>query len=102
MRAEDLFGNTLMRHIGGVIISHGEFFENHVSLDFEFLGVEHRIRHHVGEHLNSHGEIVILNLGVIAGVFFRGQGVVFPTHRIKGHGDIEGASCAGALEQQVF
>ncbi|CAB4580102.1 unannotated protein [freshwater metagenome] len=102
MVAEHEFGNALVSDITGIIISHRELFQNDLPLDLKFVGVNHGIDNHVGEDVDGHVHIGVLNLRVVAGVFFGSEGIVLAAHRIKGNGDIECASGRGAFEQQML
>ncbi len=88
MLAEHKLGDALMSDITGVIIGHGELFQNDLALNLKFVGVNHGIGDHVSQDVDRHVHIRVLDLGVIAGVFFGSQGIVLATNRIKRNSDI--------------
>ena len=64
--------------------------------------IDDRRREHVGEHGDRHREVTVSDLGVVAGVFFRGHGVVLAAHRVERHRNVESAALRCSLEQQVL
>ena len=66
------------------------------------MGVDDGGSEHIGENVDSHRQSIVLNLGVVAGVFLRGEGVVLSPHGIKRDRNIECRATRGSLEEQVF
>jgi biopolymer transport protein ExbB/TolQ len=45
---------TLLGDVGGVVVSHGELFEDDLALGLKFLWVKNARRNHVAHHIDSH------------------------------------------------
>jgi hypothetical protein len=102
MLAEHRLEETLARDIRWVVVGHGELFEDDAALVLEVAGVDKARREHVGYDVDRHGQIPVLNLGVVAGVFLRRHGVVLAADRVEAHRDVEGRASGRPLEQQVL
>ena len=102
MVTQDRFHDAFVSNIAGVVIGHGQLFQNDCSFDVKLGCVQNRIRNHVRQHINGHTQVVILHLGVVAGVLFGGHRIVLATNLIKGDGNIKGRALRGTFEEKVF
>jgi len=96
------FVQAFLSNVGGIIVGHREFFQNDTALGFKLTRIQHTRRDHVAHHINRHGQIAIANLGVVTRVFLGRQCIVFATHGIESHRNVERGARRCSFEQQVF
>ena len=102
MVAEHRLEEPLADDVGRVVVGHRQLFEDDAALGLELVGVEQRRGEHVGEHLDRHRQILVADLGVVAGVLLGGHRVVLAADRVERDGDVERRARRGALEEQVL
>ncbi len=85
---------ALVRDVRRVVARHRELLEDDAALVVELDGVEERRGEHVGEHLDRHGQVAVLHLGVVAGVLLGGERVVLAADGVEGDGDVERGAAA--------
>ncbi len=102
MVAEHGLEEPLARDVGGVIVGRAELLEDHAALVVELVLLEQRGGEHVGDDVDRHRQVAVLDLGVVAGVLLGRQGVVLAADGVEAHRDVERAAGRSALEQEVL
>ncbi len=75
MVPEDGFHELLMGNVGRIVAVHGDLLQDDVTLLLELFRVEDGRGHHVGDHVDGHGEVGVEDPGVVAGIFLRRRSV---------------------------
>ncbi len=80
----------------------GDFLQNDGSLPLDFFPIEDRIEKNVGQKIDGQGQMLVEDLGVVAGVFLSRKGIQDSPHGIDLLGDPGGAALFGPFEKQVL
>ena len=94
-------GEGVVHHVTGVVVVHGDLFEDHTPLGLDVLGGDQRRRHHVADQVHRQRQVIVQHPRVVAGVFLVGEGVHLAADRVDGLGDVHRAALPGARETQV-
>ena len=79
-----------------------DFLQDHMAFDLDLAGLEHRVQHDVGNHVEREPGVVSENAGVIGGHLARGIGVDIAAHVLDRLGDLKRVPGLGALERHMF
>ena len=101
MLAEELLHRTLHRTVGGLIVIHGDLFENDLLLGLKIL-VAKRWAHHVRQEIQGRMLIVRQDTHVIDGLLLGGIGVGLGAQIIEFAIDIDRGSPGRTFEHHVF
>ena len=101
MLAEELFHRTLHRTVGGLIVVHGDLFENDLLLGLKIL-VAKRRAHHVRQEIQRRMLIVRQDTHVIDGLLLGGIGVGLGAQVIEFAIDIDRSSPGSTFEHHVL
>ena len=102
VRSEDISHHGFEADVSGIVLRHGELFEDHFALGEEGVLVQQRGGDHISEDADGHGEIGGAHASVVAGVLLRGGGIGLPADLIERGGDLQGGAARRSLEQEVF
>ena len=98
---ESLREKLVNQHVRVVFVDL-DLFQNHTALALDVRGGEDRVKHQVGQHIQSDGHVVAQRLDVEADGFLAGKGVQVAADRVHLAGNVLGRARAGALEKHVL
>ena len=100
--AEQRGGEQVVHLVAGVVLGHGDLFEDDAALGVDVLLADQRAGEHVADHVDGQRQVGVEHPRVVAGVLLGGERVHLAADRVDRGGDVERAAPLGALEQQVF
>ena len=80
----------------------GNLLQDHRALALDFLGIETRVEKNIAEQIDRQRQVLVENLGVVAGMFFGGKGVDHAADGVHLLGDLRRAAPLRALEKQML
>jgi hypothetical protein len=95
-------GEFVVHEVGGIVVAHGDLFEDHAALGVDVLRIDQRGGHHVGDDVDRQRQILVEHPRVVAGVLLGGESVEVTAHRVHRRGDLHRGPPPGALEQQML
>jgi hypothetical protein len=87
--AVDRLGEDVVDLVTGLVLVHGDLFEDHAAFGLDVGRLEERVGHRVGQHVDREGEVVVEHPRVVAGVFLRGEGVGLAADRLDLGRDVQ-------------
>ena len=102
MPGEDSAGEDIGQGVLGVVVAHGDFFQDHLAFDIDVAGRDGGVQHHLADQADRQLRLFGENACVVTGVLVRGEGVELAADRIDGVGDGVAGAVFRALEQQVL
>ncbi len=97
-----LVGEEVVDDVVGVVVVHRDLVEDHVALGLDVGLGDRRGGHHVAQHVDRGGEVLVEDPRVEDGVLLGGEGVELPAHRVERDRDLHRGPLGGALEEQVL
>ena len=73
----------------GIVVVHGDLFEDHAALGVDVLRVEQRAGHHVRQDVDGQRQVGVEHPGVVAGVLLGRERVQLTADRVDGRGDLQ-------------
>ena len=92
----------LVDEVVGRVLDHLDLFDDDLLLALDVFDAERRVADDVREDVHGERQMLVEDLDVVAGVFFRGERVELAANRIDRLGDIFRRPRGGALEQHVL
>jgi hypothetical protein len=71
-----------VHRVRGIVLVHGDLFEDHPALGVHVLGLDQRAGHHVGQHVDGQRQVGVQHPGVVAGVLLAGERVQLTADRV--------------------
>ncbi len=102
VRGHDRAHERLVQQVLGVVVAHGDLFEYDLPFQVHIHGPAQPVEHHIADQIHRQRQILVHDMGVVAGLLLGGERVELTADRVHGLGDIEGRTGRGGLEQQVF
>src|SRR5699024_10177288 len=99
---EEVFGEDVVDQVRGLVLVHGDLFEDHAAFGLHLPLIEGGVGDHVADDVDGQRQVPIEHLRVVAGVFLGGVGVVVGAHPVQFRGDLERGTGIRALEEQMF
>ncbi len=86
----------------GIVVTHGDLFEDDVALHFDILGGTTPPQHDIGHQIDRELQVGVEHMRVVTGVLARGERVQLTADGIDSLRDVDRAARRGGLEQQVL
>jgi hypothetical protein len=73
-----------VHEVSGIIVIHGDFFEDHSSFSLDVLGANQRIDHDIAHDIYRERQVLVQYPRVVTRVFLGGERVQIATHGLDG------------------
>src|SRR6185295_13805460 len=102
MILEEIDAEKIMDVIVRGVLRLRDLLQDYRSFALDFLGIETGVEKDIAEQIDGQRQILVKNLGVIAGVFFGRKGIDHAADSIHLFGDLRRGAPLGALEEQML
>ncbi|CPU60558.1 Uncharacterised protein [Mycobacteroides abscessus] len=92
----------LPQQILGIVVTHRDFFEHHITLDLDVVAGASPAQHHIGHQVYGQLQIGVQHMSVITGLLACGEGVELAPDGVDRLGDIGRRPGGRGFEQQVL
>ncbi len=97
-RRQELVGQRVL----GVVVAHGDLFEDDGAFQLDIVGGATPVEHHVADQVDGQREIAVEHVRVVAGVLLGGEGVQLTADRVHRLRDIDSRARRSGFEQQML
>jgi len=94
----DQIGERVVHRVAGIVVMHGDLFENHAALVVDLLRGQHRRQHHVADDVDRDRQVGVEHPRVVAGVFLGSERVELAADLVERRRDRQRVASLRALE----